>query len=314
MKDGNFQNLPHKIQEMKKCSFTILLVLVCAFVFAQATDSILTKSEFHSEIFKLTSKIKSLEKNNTDLQQANANQKKQIDSMTLQLSFAQSNIQQIADSLHLTVSNVSSTNKQTQNQIKDINQTIINRTLYWIIGILAVALLSIFVFLILRNKLSSSTKNLDSQIAKTNLAMQNEAIKLDSKLIEILQTQLSILKEERKTNGVTANTSDHKLPLKVGNEIYRMRQRISSIKSEDKSLIPLSKSLERLEEEFNQGGYEIVDMLNKQFNDGLSVKATFIPSDNLNAGERIITKVIKPQINFNHEAIQMAEIEVSTGN
>ncbi len=55
-------------------------------------------------------------------------------------------------------------------------------------------------------------------------------------------------------------------------------------------------------------------MINKQFNDGLSVKATFIPSDNLNPGERIITKVIKPQINFNHEAIQMAEIEVSTGN
>jgi hypothetical protein len=288
--------------------------LFCASMFAQTPDSILTKSEFQSEISKLTSKIKTLEKNNSDLQQTNSFQKMQIDSITLQLSVANSNIQQIADSLHITVTNVSSTNKQTQSQIQDINQTITNRTLYWIIGILAVALLSIFVFFFLRNKLSSSTKNLDSQIAKTNQAMHNEATKLDSKLIEILQTQLSILKEERKTNGATANTADHKLPLKVGNEIYRMRQRISSIKTEDKSLIPLSKSLERLEEEFNQGGYEIVDLLNKQFNDGLSVKATFIPSDNLNPGERIITKVIKPQINFNHQAIQMAEIEVSTGN
>ncbi len=308
------KNLKHKKYKMKKYLFLISLLLFCASIFAQTPDSILTKSEFHMEISKLTSKIKSLEKNNSDLQQTNFIQKKQIDSITSQLSVAQLNIQQILDSLHITAATVSISNRQTQNQIQNINQTISNRTLFWIIAILAVALLSVVIFFSLRSKLSSSTKNLDSQIAKTNQAMHNEATKLDSKLIEILQTQLSILKEERKTNGATANTSDHKLPLKVGNEIYRMRQRISSIKSEDKSLIPLSKSLERLEEEFNQGGYEIVDMLNKQFNDGLPVKASFIPSDNLNPGERIITKVIKPQINFNHEAIQMAEIEVSTGN
>jgi len=299
---------------MKKYIFALSLLLLSSYIFGQTPDSILTKSEFHYEISKLTNKIKTLDKLNSDLQKTNSIQKRQIDSVSLQLLVANSNIQLIADSLHITVKNVSTSNKQTQNQIQDINQTITDRTLYWIIGILAVALLSIFVFLFLRSKLSSSTRNLDSQIEKTNHAMQNEVIKLDSKLVEILQTQLSILKEERKTNGANANTSDHKLPMKVGNEIYRMRQRISSIKTEDKSLIPLSKSLERLEEEFNLGGYEIVDMLNKQFNDGLSVKATFIPSDNLNPGERIITKVIKPQINFNHQAIQMSEIEVSTGN
>jgi len=299
---------------MKRNLLTILFLLFCAILVAQTPDSILTKSEFHSEISKLTSKIKSLEKNNSVLQKTSSIQSRQIDSLTMQLIIAKSNIHQIADSLHITVTNATTANQQTQNQIHVINQTISNRTLLWIIGILAVALLSVFIFFSLRSKLSLSTKNLDSQIAKTNQAMHNEATKLDSKLIEILQTQLNILKEERKTNSATANTSDHKLPLKVGNEIYRMRQRISFIKSEDKSLIPLSKSLERLEEEFNQGGYEIIDMLNKQFNDGLSVKATFIPSDNLNPGERIITKVIKPQINFNHEAIQMAEIEVSTGN
>lgn len=293
---------------------TLSLLMFCVNIFAQMPDSILKKSEFHREISKLSGKIRMLEKNNSELQQTNSVQRKQVDSITLRLSIAQSNIQQIADSLHITVSNVSSTNKKTQGQIQDINQTITNRTLYWIIGILAVVLLSFIVFFVLRNKLSSSTRNLDSQITKTNEAMQNEAIKLDSKLVEILQSQLTILKEERKTRVAITNEPDHKLPLKVGNEIYRMRQRLNTIKSEDKSLIPLSKSLERLEEEFNQGGYEIVDMLNKKFNDGLSVKSTFIPSDNLNPGERIITKVIKPQINFNHQAIQMAEIEVSTGN
>ena len=81
--------------------------MFCANIFAQAPDSILTKSEFHSEVSKLTGKIKTLEKNNSDLQQSNSIQKKQIDSITSQLSVAQSNIQQIADSLHITVTNAS---------------------------------------------------------------------------------------------------------------------------------------------------------------------------------------------------------------
>ena len=299
---------------MKKVQFTTLLLLYCTTLMAQIPDSVLTKTEFHSQISKVSDQIKKLERNNYELQQAILVQKKQIDSITLQLSVVQSYIQQIADSLHITVTNVSSTNKQTQNQIHNINKTITNRTLYWIIGILVFAFLCVIAFIILRNKLSLSTKNLDSQIAKTNETMQNEAIKLDSKLIEILQTQLSILKEERTTKETIKTIIDHKLPLKVGNEIYRMRQRIISMNSDNKALLPLSKSLERLEEEFNESGYEIKDLLNKSYNDGLSVKATFVPSTELKPGEQKITRVIKPQINYNDQAIQMAEIEVSTGN
>lgn len=295
---------------MKKYSFTILLVLVCAFVFAQSKDSIITKSEFHSEISKLTSKIKSLEKNNTDLQQSNANQKKQIDSMTSQLSIAQSNIQQIADSLHITVTNVSTASKQTQNQIQDINQTISNRTLYWITGILGVALLSMIVFFVLRKRLSSSTKNLDSQIAKTNEAMQNEAIKLDSKLVEILQTQLSILKEERKNKGATSNEADHKLPLKVGEEIHRMRKRIENMPQDVKGLSALTNSLQRLEEEFNESGYEIEELLGKKYIDGMKVEARFVDNPDIPKGQEIITEVLRPQIMYKGSVLQVAKVEV----
>ena len=202
---------------MKKYLLTISLLLFCLYTFGQVNDSILTKTEFHSEIsnitdkiktleknysdsivsksqfhseiLKLKVKIKTLEKNNADLKHSNSIQRKQIDSINLQLSVANSNIEKIADSLHITVTNFSTSKRQTQNQIKNINQTIINRTLYWIVGILAVALLSVIVFLVLRNKLSSSTKYLDSQIERTNETLQNEAIKIDSKLVDILQSQ-----------------------------------------------------------------------------------------------------------------------------
>jgi hypothetical protein len=300
---------------MKKTLLSLCIqIMLCSGITAQVSDSVLTKADYRIEKSKFQERLITLEKKNADLQRTNRSLKNQIENVNLQLGTIQSNIKIIADSMHITVANVSNTNNKTQTQIQDIHQTLSVRSLMWILGIVIVALLSIIIFLVLRRKLSLTTRNLDIQIEKTNLTIQNEANKLDSKLIELLQTQLTLLKEERTIRETTASDSDHKLPLKVGNEIYRMRQRIISLKSEDKTLIPLIKSLERLEEEFNQEGYEIIDLLNKQFNDGLSVKATFIPSDTLQPGERIITRVIKPQINYNNQAIQMSEIEVSTGD
>lgn len=58
-------------------------------------------------------------------------------------------------------------------------------------------------------------------------------------------------------------------------------------------------------------GYEIVDMLGKHYNDGMKVIANFVPDENLEEGEQVITKIIKPQINYNGVMIQAAEIEVS---
>lgn len=295
---------------MIKYLFALIFLLFWTNIFAQTTDSVLTKSEFHFEISKLTGEIKTLEKSNSVLQNENFIQKKQVDKITSQLSEAQSNIQQIANSLHITVSNVSSSNKLTQNQFLDINRTISNRTLYWIIGMLVVALLSVIVFFILRNKLSASTINFDSQIAKTNETLLNEAIKLDSKLVEILQTQLSILKEEGKTKGITSTDADHKLPLKVGEEIHRMRKRIENMPQDVKGLNALINSLQRLEEEFNDSGYEIEDLIGKKYVDGMKVEARFVDNPDIPKGEEIITDIIRPQIMYKGVVVQFAKVEV----
>jgi hypothetical protein len=102
-------------------------------------------------------------------------------------------------------------------------------------------------------------------------------------------------------------------PIKVANEIIRMRHRLSLMTSEINGSLQFQKSLDRLEEELNILGFEIPELLNKFYDDGMTIKARFIPSGNRKAGERIITKVIKPQINYKGQLIQMAEVEVSEG-
>ena len=285
-----------------------IFLLFALNILAQRPDSVFANSVFHLEITKLSNKIKILEKYNTELHLTNINQKKKVDSINNQLIVAQSNIKQIADSLHITIVNVSSSNKQTLTQIQNINQTISKSTLYWIIGILAALLLSVIVFFVLRNKLTNSTKDIDSQIAMTNSKLHNESIKLDSKLVEILQSQLSILKEERSL--VSKSTPDHKLPLKVGEEIHRMRKRIENMPQDVKGLNALTNSLQRLEEEFNDSGYTIEDLMGKRYVRGMQVEARFVDNPNIPKDEEIITDVLKPEIKYKGEVIQVAKVEV----
>jgi len=103
---------------------------------------------------------------------------------------------------------------------------------------------------------------------------------------------------------------NHALPLRLGLEIHRMRKRMANIPADTKGLGALENSLRRLEESFNDRGYEIVDLLGKPFTEGMTVHARFAPSDVPDSGEQLITKIIQPQINFEGVLIQPGEVEV----
>lgn len=107
--------------------------------------------------------------------------------------------------------------------------------------------------------------------------------------------------------------ANYSLAFKVADEITRMRQRIASMPSDINGIAQLSKSLDRLEEELKVLGFEIPALINMSFDDGMTVKARFIPTEGMNPGEKIITKVIKPQINYKGQLVQIAEVEVSIG-
>ena len=106
---------------------------------------------------------------------------------------------------------------------------------------------------------------------------------------------------------------NNSLAFKVADEITRMRQRIASMPSDINGIAQLSKSLDRLEDELNILEFEMPVLINMPFDDGMTVKARFIPSESMNTGEKIITKVIKPQINYKGQLVQVAEVEVSIG-
>ena len=73
----------------------------------------------------------------------------------------------------------------------------------------------------------------------------------------------------------------------------------------------LSKSITQMKDNMLANGYEIVSMLGMAYHEGMKASPNFIEDESLEEGQRVITGIIKPQINYKGEMIQAAQITVS---
>jgi uncharacterized protein (UPF0335 family) len=142
---------------------------------------------------------------------------------------------------------------------------------------------------------------------------QEEITKLDIKLSELLSNQLSLMKMQTHGEDIPKNEAQqHDLAIRVGAEIFRMRNRISKMKDSTKGLNSLKNALTRLEDELNQIGYTIKDLEGEEYNEGLSLKiVTTIEDNNLKQNQRIINRMITPQVYFRGKLISPGEAEIA---
>jgi hypothetical protein len=104
--------------------------------------------------------------------------------------------------------------------------------------------------------------------------------------------------------------NDHALALKIADEVIRINNNIINTKAPIKDIDQLKASIKKILDNFKLNGYEIIDMLNKPYSDAMQVKSTFKSDDNSNENSFMITKIIKPQVNFQGKMIQAAHVEV----
>jgi hypothetical protein len=198
--------------------------------------------------------------------------------------------------------------------VSDLDEALSKNTLYWIIAVLTVGLLSILAFVFLRKKVTDNQSSINESLASTRRELEQEAIRLDEKLVGVMETQMKIIQEERKTQPEGQNgEQDHSLALKVADEIVRIEKNISRMDEGTKGLKQLSKAVERIRDNFASNGYEMVDMVGKSYDEGMKVEVNFTPDENLGPNEAIIKRIIKPQILFNGKMIQTGHVEVSQG-
>ena len=239
------------------------------------------------------------------LNNENARLTKVIDSL-------QTACRQLANTQVTDRKNISREIDKTNSNMQDGQDMLRNRTLW--MGIIAVVLLIIIIGVIYRlaRRIKLGDTSIDEvrkaqealQLAQTK--MQEESVKLDDKLLEMFDKQISATPKV-----VGTDKPDHSLALKVADEIVRIELNMSRMDSSIKGYKQLAKAVERIKDNFKANGYEIIDMLGKPYNEGMKVTANFVADEELEEGKQIITGITKPQINYNGQMIQAAQITVS---
>jgi DNA repair exonuclease SbcCD ATPase subunit len=211
--------------------------------------------------------------------------------------------------------------RDTEQKTQMIDETIMSRSKWYGAAIAALLLLLGGCYWYLRRRNDASEQSLTAQVKsamETVRSTEEKIAKSDTALADSLFEILNKLKVQEMSASANGQSKpaevDHNLPLKLADEIHRMRKRLASLPEDTKGLTPLQKSLERLESELSEQGYEIVDHTGMAYTENLSVKARFVPSDDLGPDQKIISKVVTPQVNYKGVMIRMADIEVSIGS
>jgi hypothetical protein len=149
------------------------------------------------------------------------------------------------------------------------------------------------------------------QLSNAKKSIEEEQVQINTKLAELYNGQMELLKHERKANP--GNDIDHSLALKVADEIVKMQMNLVHMDSKVRGHKQLTIAVTNVFDNFKANGYEIVDLLNKPYNDGMNMDASKEPDPTLNEGVQLIRRIIKPEIHYNNKMIQKAQVIVAYG-
>lgn len=251
-------------------------------------------------------------KNLTSTLQAQANvlasQQKDLATQAQTLAALQTSVSSVSDSVEQTNRNLQTTDSQVSLNQQKLSQ----RTLAVGIagGVLLLGLVAI-VLLFMRRTRTNRTAFETLQKAQQTLQtaqkqLQEESVQVDNKLLEVAEKQLALQNSQPKAAEI-----DHSLALKVADEVVRIELNLSRMDPETRGYKQLNKACQRIRDNFAANGYEIVEMLGKDYDEGMRVVANLCIDENLEVGKRIITGITKPQVLYNGEIIQVAQITVS---
>jgi malate synthase len=214
------------------------------------------------------------------------------------------------DSIH---SDINSTRSELQSKSETLNQTIDansqqNKKNLLVLALVGVLLIAITAF-ILGRKISKRGDEVATLSAKAD--------KLNEEIVSRLSSEMSNMQQLSQELGALANIpgatseSEQKLILTLADRITFMEMTLYKMDSSVRGHKQLSKSIKQMKDNLLASGYELVEMLGKDYNEGMRVIANFVEDEELPQGKQVITGIIKPQINYKGKMIQSAQITVS---
>ncbi len=243
--------------------------------------------------------IESLSKDVQKLEIAN-------DSLSSLTGINRSNIASIAENLG---TKIQTTETNAKEGISKLDKDVEKNRLYWIIGTLVTLLLGGIVYWLLGKRIASNQTDVETQIRNTKKSLEEESLKLDAQLLDIINSQLKI--KETEHGKLENGEKDHSLVLKVADEVTRILMNLEVMDKEIKGYKQLKKYSESILDNLKAYGYEIPQLIGMNYNSGMNVDAKLELDESIEIGKKIIKRIIKPQVNFGGKMIQAAKVTVA---
>jgi len=228
------------------------------------------------------------------------------DSLSSLTGINQSNIASIAEDLG---TKIQTTETNAKEGISKLDKDVEKNRLYWIIGTLVTLLLGGIVYWLLGKRIASNQTDVETQIRNTKKSLEEESLKLDAQLLDIINSQLKI--KETEPGKLENGEKDHSLVLKVADEVTRILMNLEVMDKEIKGYKQLKKYSESILDNLKAYGYEIPQLIGMNYNSGMNMVATLEFDETIESGKQIIKRIIKPQVNFEGKVIQTAKVTVA---
>lgn len=235
-----------------------------------------------------------------------------IDSLERELMNTKNDLSALSNKLGVGIAN---TQQQITDNSNNLSDNIKSKTTWGILIVVFIILLMAAIYLILYKRVQKGKfaidkiKDTQKELQKAQEELAKESSKLDEKLVDLLDKQLNV-----QTLSLSALNNkkdiDHSLALKIANELVKIETVLSKMDSSIKGHSHLLKAVEHVKNNLKANGYEIINLIGQDYNEGMPFNARFIPDETLPEGKRIISGINKYQINYNDKMIQAADIVV----
>lgn len=264
------------------------------------------------DVNKLRKQIETVKTENEKLRQNLASTNEKVNNQSEQIQKLQDSLGKANESLNQKTSSISekveNNNDSANQKISDLATSLSRNSVIWLVGSIAVVILLIVLFWWLRKRQKSEKTDLETAINATRKTLEEESVRHDSKLAEILALQINNVNHQSQEKE-----TDHSLVLKVANEMNRMRMNIINMNPDTRGLKQLNRALNNMTDSLQSKGYEIVELLGKPYEKEMNLLASMELNEKLSKGETRISWIKTPHIIFNGKTIQFGEVIVSYG-
>lgn len=246
----------------------------------------------------LRTKIDAIERDVVAIKKAILENKESVASL-------QSSVSQNADNINTKAAELDGRIVNAQDSLDAQSKKLRTNTRWGFLIAIFVLCISALITLFLHKKGNNRIEALKQQSDKINEEIVN---KFTTEIAEMQKVSSSI---SALSSAGASSENEQGLIKALADRITFMEMTLFKMDKSVRGYKHLSKSVAQMKDNLLASGYEIVDMLGKEYHDGMKVTANFIEDDTIEAGKQIITGIVKPQINYNGTMIQAAQITVS---